>query len=568
MNIRNLRSNFRKISFKLSVLSLISLFAMTTGMNFYSMTYQQKLVYSSFHKQMATGTSVLLNMIECLDTGDYIIKDGISYKGNTELSKLSNSISKIAKECEISIAMYIGDNLAVSSKPIDLGSYTKEIYSQLNSSGSITKNNISYKGSKLFCTYTPIKNQDTNDIVGFICAYIPAEKSKEMISRYKANAMTVSTSSIVIVFIFMLIMFRSIVKVLSYATNCLKQVSDRNLTIELDPRYLKRDDEVGDMMNALSTVIQSLKDILYQIKTSANQVWDFSASFSRSFTDIKDNITNVDSSVEAIAQNATSQAYEIQSANEDINTISHNIDSTSSNANSLEQSSNVMNGYSSSAQVILAELINISHKTATSFQTVKEMSAATNESVNDISSALDNITSIAFQTNLLSLNASIEAARAGDAGKGFAVVADEIRKLAEQSSDMVQLIHNALDKLNRNSTRSVQFIDNAAKDVETQNDKLQETTQFFKQLLQEVPNTLEDIRSIKEQISMLKKLKTGLVDKMESLSSMSEENAANTEETSASVTNLNSILFSCHEQTDNMVQLANELNEKLKLFTM
>lgn len=568
MNSKKLKSKFHTISFKISVYALLSLFVMTFGLNYFSINTQRKTVNRSFQKQMESCTSILTNLLKCVDPGDYKMVDGVPYKGDTDLRTLHDALTAIAKDCQVNTILYLGDERALASKDIDLGPYAQYIYADLKTFPSFTKYFVTPDKTNIFCFFTPITNPESDEIVGFLCTCTAATQSQAITTAYIKKSALVSVLAISIIYIVTLFFIHTLLSTFSHVTNCLKRISEGDLTVQLNEKYLGRKDELGTMIRSMSHVVISLKDILAQIQTSAHQVQNFATTFSDSFIEVQNDIMNADNSLEAIAHNATSHTYEIQNVNTNITTISQNIDSALNNADSLEKSSTVMNGYSQSAQNILDELIDISQKTASSFETVKEMSSATNESVNEISATLDNITDIASQTNLLSLNASIEAARAGEAGKGFSVVADEIRKLAEQSSDMVKKIQDILDKLNHNSTQSVQFIDNAAKDVETQNDKLNETTKFFNQLLQEVSNIQGDILSIRQQIQMLEELKSVLVSKMQSLSSISEENASITEETSSSVTNLNSIILACNEQTDNLVQLANDLNEKLKLFTL
>lgn len=568
MIIKNPKSKFHKISFKISVYALLSLFVLTFGLNYYSTRTLRTFVNRSFQKQMESCTSMLTNLLKCVDSGDYIMKDGVPYKGDTDLRTLQDSLVTIGQDCQVNIIIYLGYERALTSKDIDLSPYAKYIYNDLQTVPSFTRYFVTAEKKNIFCFFTPIKNPGSDEVIGFICTCTAATQSQAITAAYIKRSALVSILAIGIIYSITLFFIHTLLKTFSHVTDCLKRISEGDLTVQLNEKYLGRKDEIGTMIRSISHVATSLKDILAQIQTSAHQVQNFATSFSDSFMKIQDDITHADSSLEAIAQNATSHAYEIQNVNTSIATVSNNIDSALNYADSLEKSSTVMNGYSQSAQNILNELIDISQKTASSFDTVKEMSCATNESVTEISATLDNITDIASQTNLLSLNASIEAARAGEAGKGFSVVADEIRKLAEQSSDMVKKIQDILDKLNHNSTQSVEFIDNAAKDVVTQNDKLNETTKFFNQLLNEVAHILEDILAIKQQIQMLEELKSGLVSKMQSISSISEENAGITEETSASVTNLNTIILACNQQTDNLVQLANDLNEKIKLFTL
>ncbi len=227
-----------------------------------------------------------------------------------------------------------------------------------------------------------------------------------------------------------------------------------------------------------------------------------------------------------------------------------------------------MKSYSDTAGVTLGQLVGISEKTKKSVDQVQKQTNLTNQSAQDIRAATDLITNIASQTNLLSLNASIEAARAGENGRGFAVVADEIRGLSEQSKESAEKIVKIVNNLLQNSNTSVHTMNEVADIIVEQNRKLQDTKEMFESLNIEIDSVATAITEIGEQTELLNQTKDTVMNIVDNLAAIAEENAANTEQTSESMVELNQIVQECSDSTGELVALAGELVQNTKKFEL
>mgnify|MGYP002909719969 FL=1 len=218
------------------------------------------------------------------------------------------------------------------------------------------------------------------------------------------------------------------------------------------------------------------------------------------------------------------------------------------------------------SEEMLVSLVEMNNKTSDTIGVVTEQTDRTNESVQNISNAVTVIQDIAAQTNLLSLNASIEAARAGESGRGFAVVAEQIRKLAEDSAESATEIENIVRELMGNSKDSVEKMQELSRDSSVQADKLNRTKESFYELKKEINEVSSASKEIFDQTVVIEELKKGVNDVIEQLASVAQENAASTEETSASMQSLANNVDLCKEESAILNDLSKNINEQTSRF--
>ena len=169
-------------------------------------------------------------------------------------------------------------------------------------------------------------------------------------------------------------------------------------------------------------------------------------------------------------------------------------------------------------------------------RTVKSNMIELNEHTKDMEKIVSIIKQISSQTNLLSLNASIEAARAGDAGKGFAVVAEEIRKLSEQTKDSTEDIQQIIEKLNENAGDTLESLDTVMKEMDEQISMIHEIKNNFADIKDGIGSLKADVEDMSSKTASLRETNEEIIDNNSNLSSASEEISAASEETTAMCT--------------------------------
>ncbi len=348
----------------------------------------------------------------------------------------------------------------------------------------------------------------------------------------------------------------------------LRQAAKGDLSFTVNASLLRRGDEIGEMARSLENVRQSLAGMLGSMVHTGESLNQSSERFSEKFENISESIQNTNKAIEDLAQGATYQANETETVNDKIKELGGVVEVEKNDVYKLEETVSAMTQHTEGASDSIRELEQITKATIETIDVVSEQTNKNNDSAANINKAVEIIKGLAGQTNLLSLNASIEAARAGEAGRGFAVVAEEIRNLSEESSENAKEIEGIVKELIGNVEVSVSKMQEVTDNVQKQQKCLNETKEVFKKLLKEVGLVEEVTKELGGQTEILNSLKQIVADSVNNLASVVEENAASTEETSASMALLSQTISECTEDTMVLVELSHRQNTEASKFRL
>lgn len=563
-----------KLTTQLLLLMNLPIFAVAIIAVLISAYKQQRLAESMTKQEMHSAASSILQVYNSETDGDYSYSDGSFRKGITPLTGNYTIIDNIKQETGIDVTIAYNNTRVLTTIKDDTGNRVigSEVDSRVMDAIQSGKNFVArkVKVGNLFYTgyYIPLRQSSDNTIVGTVFCGRPRA---EVIDEIKLSIITTLAGVIIVLLIAMVlcaIAMRRITAVIKKTVGNLDKVAMGSLNFQIDTRILSRNDEIGDMGRSLHEMMSAFRSIIRQITESAAKLDLVSTEYGESFQTIVDQMKGINVSMEEIACGATTQATESREANNQVINIGDAITATVEGVEILSNSSSKMKQYSDTANDTLGKLSVITERTKSAIASVQEQTNETNQSTKDIQEASQLITEIASQTNLLSLNASIEAARAGENGKGFAVVADEIRKLSEQSRQSAEKIDTIVHQLIINSDNSVKTMGEVSEIGTQQADMLSNTIFMFDSLNSEISEVVHAISEIRNQTETLDTLKTGILDNLKGLASIAEQNAAGTQQTSASMAMLGEIIDKCSKDTQTLMKLAEELNQNTLRFSL
>ncbi|AKL94198.1 methyl-accepting chemotaxis protein McpC [Clostridium aceticum] len=351
---------------------------------------------------------------------------------------------------------------------------------------------------------------------------------------------------------------RSISKPMIDLSKDIEKLSNYDLTCdEKDAtiKYLKREDEIGRIAKALTTMQNSFVDLIRHVSDTSHHVAASSQELTATSQQSALAADEVAKTIEEIAKGANEQAKDTEKGAIYINKLGKLIENSHLDIKELNISTEEVNRLKDEGFDILKDLVEKTKLSNHATKEVHQIIMNTNESAEKIGTASEMIRSIAEQTNLLALNAAIEAARAGEAGRGFAVVAEEIRKLAEQSNRFTEEITTIIQELVDKTEYAVDMMVNTENIVISQTNSVASTHAKFQGINSAIEKINKIIMAINQSSKEMENKKNEMIEIIENLSAISEENAAGTEEASAAV----------EEQTASMQQIASASEALSKL---
>lgn len=391
-------------------------------------------------------------------------------------------------------------------------------------------------------------------------------------SNAEANTLEKSAHTITIAVIIFAVLFsvgfgyllaRMISKPLNNVVSLVENVSKGDLTETTD---VDTKDEIGLLAKSVNNMILSLRKTVESISVSAENVAASSQEISATTEEIASSASSQANDAQTItdlfrdiASRSESQAGDAQSMKERFKELNDAIDSI---AKSAEETANLSDGMlrvsKEAGQVVQSSMEGMNK--------VSEQMTILEADANKIGSIINVINDIANQTNLLALNAAIEAARAGEQGKGFAVVADEVRKLAEQSSSATKEIADIIHGIQSNTKQTVKYVNDGV-DATNETEK---AFAYISEMVNEAAGKVNEIAAASEQQSAQS---DEVMHSIESIASASEQQSA---QIGAVMTSIESIAGASEEAataseetaatSQSLANLAEELNHSVSIF--
>ena len=526
-------------------------------------------ILESSKKQITDSTKH--TMVDVINTTSKIVENEISNADTEDLDydEYAKSLSDVKLEGMDSSYVYVVKNDGTMlyhptkekvGQPVE-NAVIKGVVQQLQDGKKPETAVVEYLFNETtkYSAYTILNNE--NILV------LTADESEALAGITTVTGVAVGIIAIVVLIaiIISFIMGRRLMRPLVKVSTIIEDVANGN--IEADFSVVKEsNDEIGLIIEKMKELTQSLGSIVGKIRNSSDTMSSNSYELNDTSSQTLAANNEISKAVEDVAEGSTGMAASISKINENLLEMSNetkdinaSVDEIKNQTVAVQDSSKIMNDKIKSMQ-------DSSHKMDEGISAISKRIETVNTTVDKVSNIVSVIEEISSETNLLSLNASIEAARAGDAGKGFAVVAQEIRVLSDNTNTELENIKQIISSLVEECRYCVQASGTIVEDNAKQKEEIKAVLDEFGSLDEQIQKTAEKADEIEELVTAMIELNDDITKSSNSLTDVSAANAAATEEMNANIEELNAMMHGVSEMAGHMNNESDGLKEALSFF--
>ena len=526
-------------------------------------------ILESSKKQITDSTKH--TMVDVINTTSKIVENEISNADTEDLDydEYAKSLSDVKLEGMDSSYVYVVKNDGTMlyhptkekvGQPVE-NAVIKGVVQQLQDGKKPGTTVVEYdfNGTTKYSAYTILNNE--NILV------LTADESEALAGITTVTGVAVGIIAIVVLIaiIISFIMGRRLMRPLVKVSTIIEDVANGN--IEADFSVVKEsNDEIGLIIEKMKELTQSLGSIVGKIRNSSDTMSSNSYELNDTSSQTLAANNEISKAVEDVAEGSTGMAASISKINENLLEMSNETKDINESVNEIRNQTTAVQDSSKIMNDKIKSMQDSSHKMDEGISAISKRIETVNTTVDKVSNIVSVIEEISSETNLLSLNASIEAARAGDAGKGFAVVAQEIRVLSDNTNTELENIKQIISSLVEECRYCVQASGTIVEDNAKQKEEIKAVLDEFSALDEQIQKTAEKADKIEELVTAMIELNDDITKSSNSLTDVSAANAAATEEMNANIEELNAMMHGVSEMAEHMNNESDGLKEALSFF--
>lgn len=515
--------------------------------------------------------SVKHTMVDVINTTSKIMENEISNSGVDDLDYdgYANNLSGVKLEGMDSAYMYVVQNDGTMlyhptkekvGQPVE-NAVIKGVVQQLQDGKKPGTAVVEYdfNGTTKYSAYTILNNE--NILV------LTADESEALAGITTVTGVAVGISAIVVLLaiIICFILGRRLMRPLVKVSTIIEEIANGDINADFG-MVKETNDEIGLIIEKMKELTQSLGNIVGKIRNSSDTMSSNSYELNDTSSQTLAANNEISKAVEDVAEGSTGMAASISKINENLLEMSNETKDINESVNEIRNQTTAVQDSSKIMNDKIKSMQDSSHKMDEGISAISKRIETVNTTVDKVSNIVSVIEEISSETNLLSLNASIEAARAGDAGKGFAVVAQEIRVLSDNTNTELENIKQIISSLVEECRYCVQASGTIVEDNAKQKEEIKAVLDEFGSLDEQIKKTAEKADEIEELVTAMIELNDDITKSSNSLTDVSAANAAATEEMNANIEELNAMMHGVSEMAGHMNNESDGLKEALSFF--
>ncbi|MEC0315178.1 methyl-accepting chemotaxis protein TlpC [Bacillus subtilis] len=525
-------------------------------------------------KQMATekakgDLALSSTYIDDVMSGDWQVKNNKLYKGQTQINGNEELVDLLGEKTGDTITIFQGDtrvatNVMKNGERAVGTQASSEVIAAVLKKGKRFYGQADVAGSSYQTAYMPLKDQN-GSIIGMLYTganqSILASLTQSLFTQFAIVLVIVIMVSVILVLLFT----RKINKRLNALKSAFESAGNGDMTIEVSD---KTGDELSELSVYYNKMRMKLNDTIQTVQQSALQLASASQQLSAGAEETNQASEKITEAVQQIANGAQDQIIRIENSESSLKQASADIRDISANTAAIADKGQLAQ---SKADIGQKEIANVQAQMDAIHQSILKSGEIIHQldgRSKQIEQILSVITQIADQTNLLALNAAIEAARAGEQGKGFAVVADEVRKLAEESQQSAGQISKLIIEIQKDMNRSARSVEHVKTEAAEGVTMIQHTRDAFKEIAAATGEISAEISDLSASVTNISASAHQINDSFAANTADIKESTKNTRQAAALTEEQFAAMEEITAASETLSQLAEELTGIISQFKM